>query len=97
MGYRGRKVAALAVALVILGFVLNIIAGKTSTTARTSAATPAVQAPRPVAPLYVPRPASLIMAMYGAGLTADSSPQDVAKHSRSPTTSTTLRKSLRRC
>ncbi|MFI1648642.1 hypothetical protein ACH4XT_17115 [Streptomyces avidinii] len=72
--------AALAVTLVLLGFVLNIVAGKTSTTTDTSAdADPVARAPRPVAPLYVPRPASLIIAMYGGSLSADASPQDVAK------------------
>ncbi|MFB0626827.1 hypothetical protein [Streptomyces sp. AB3(2024)] len=72
--------AALAVTLVLLGFVLNIVAGKTSTTTgRAAGAESAAQAPRPVAPLYVPRSASLIVAMYAGSLGADASPSDVAK------------------
>ncbi|MDA5282539.1 hypothetical protein [Streptomyces sp. Isolate_45] len=70
----------MVITLVLLGFVLNIVAGKTSTTTATTAdGEIAVPAPRPVAPLFVPRSADLIIAQYGGSLSADASPQDVAR------------------
>ncbi|MFD7712222.1 hypothetical protein [Streptomyces sp. NPDC059786] len=80
MTNRGRKLAALFITLVVLGLVLNNISARMRTGQETSAAQDeSTPAPRPLSPLYVPRPASLISGGYGGLLTVDSSPQDVAQ------------------
>ncbi|GKQ34423.1 hypothetical protein [Streptomyces sp. A012304] len=80
MSHRGRKLAALFITLFVLGLVLNNIAGRTraSEEAAAEAAKAAAPAARPLAPLYVPRPASMIGG-YGGALTPQSSPQEVAQ------------------
>lgn len=83
MTHRGRRLALLFIALVVLGLVLNNIAGRTSAT-RTAAdgsggGEPTTPAVRPLAPLYVPRPASLISGGYGGALSGDATPREVAR------------------
>ncbi|MCX4763810.1 hypothetical protein OG562_23145 [Streptomyces sp. NBC_01275] len=81
MTHRGRRLAALAILLVVLGLVLNNINARTRATQQAAAeeAKPATPAARPLSPLYVPRPASLISGGYGGSLSSESSPQEVAK------------------
>ncbi|GHE07343.1 hypothetical protein [Streptomyces alanosinicus] len=80
MSHRGRKLAAFFVALVILGFVLNNISSRMRNSADASGGGAASPPPaRPMAPLYVPRPASLISGGYGGALGSDASPQQVAQ------------------
>lgn len=81
MSHRGRKLAALFIVLFVLGLVLNNIASRTRAAEEASARGAAATAPavRPLAPLYVPRPASLITGGYGGALSSESSPQQVAQ------------------
>ncbi|MGW0704882.1 hypothetical protein ACWD4G_02715 [Streptomyces sp. NPDC002643] len=81
MTHRGRKLAALVILLVVLGLVLNNINSRTRKAEREAAAKsqPAAQAARPLSPLYVPRPASMISGGYGQSLSKESSPQQVAQ------------------
>jgi hypothetical protein len=81
VSHRGRKLAALFITLFVLGLVLNNIAGRTRASeeaAAEAAKAAAAPAARPLAPLYVPRPASMIGG-YGGALTPQSSPQEVAQ------------------
>ena len=80
MTHRGRRLALLFIALVVLGLVLNNIAGRTGA-GQTQADGGETTAPaaRPLAPLYVPRPASMISGGYGGALTSEATPQEVAQ------------------
>ncbi|GGN67323.1 hypothetical protein GCM10011579_039730 [Streptomyces albiflavescens] len=80
MSHRGRKIAAFFIALVVLGLVLNNISSRTRSSATQPAAGESAKpAARPVAPLYVPRPESMISGGYGGALSTEAAPQDVAK------------------
>jgi hypothetical protein len=75
--HRARLLGGLLLSFVLLGFVFNIIAAKNKPTAKQQpqvAQTHAAE--RPMEPLYVPRPISLI---YGRSLSAQSSAEQVAQ------------------
>lgn len=80
MTNRGRRLAALFIALLVLGLVLNNVSSRMRVGAEASGGdAPDAPPARPMAPLYVPRPASLISGGYGGVLGSDASPQQVAQ------------------
>ncbi|WP_055494470.1 hypothetical protein [Streptomyces sp. TP-A0356] len=79
MTHRGRRLALAFIALVVLGLVLNNIAGRTRSGQGQAGGEATAPAARPLAPLYVPRPASLISGGYGGSLSSGATPQEVAR------------------
>ncbi|MFE9098018.1 hypothetical protein [Streptomyces sp. NPDC007264] len=80
MTHRGRRLAVLFITLVVLGLALNNIAGRArSGQGQAGGGETAAPGARPLAPLYVPRPASLISGGYGGSLTSEATPQEVAR------------------
>ncbi|MFH8802177.1 hypothetical protein ACH4F6_21645 [Streptomyces sp. NPDC017936] len=81
MSHRGRKLAALFITLLVLGLVLNNISSRTRAAQQASGAgaDPTAPVARPLSPLYVPRPASMIDSGYAGALSVESTPQDVAR------------------
>ncbi|MFG2330113.1 hypothetical protein ACGFMM_10850 [Streptomyces sp. NPDC048604] len=82
MTHRSRKLVSLLLVVIVLGFVLNNINARSRNAQRAAEAAkaePGAVAVRPLAPLYVPRPASLISGGYGGSLSKESTPQQVTQ------------------